>query len=212
MTQDEIRDAYAKFKGHKYNCRNKKDRNGDKVEMRLTFDEWLKIWLDSGHWHERGRAGYVMARNGDVGHYEVGNVRIITSAENISMANTGRIVGETQREASRANGRRNKGKAKSEETRRKMSLAHQGKLLDPEHREKVVQALKANHWTKRHDAAEIKARIATGVKKRGVGNKKSTGRAGVSTKGLRWWTDGQTAVCRAECPPGFAPGRKVKQV
>lgn len=54
------------------------------IEFLLTFDEWLKIWIDSGHFHERGRSNhqYQMARFGDKGPYTVGNVRIITCAEN----------------------------------------------------------------------------------------------------------------------------------
>jgi hypothetical protein len=68
----------AKFKEHKYRA----DRRG--IPFLLTYDEWLKIWEDSGHLHERGnRHGqYVMARYGDAGPYSIGNVRIITAAEN----------------------------------------------------------------------------------------------------------------------------------
>ena len=54
------------------------------VEWRLTLDEFAKIWLDSGHWGERGchRGQYVMARRGDKGAYAVGNVRIVTVTQN----------------------------------------------------------------------------------------------------------------------------------
>ncbi len=54
------------------------------IEFLLTFEEWLKIWEDSGHIHERGRLKhqYCMARNGDCGPYAVGNVSIITMEEN----------------------------------------------------------------------------------------------------------------------------------
>lgn len=55
------------------------------IEFKLTFEEWFKIWTDSDHLHERGtkRGQYVMARNGDQGAYEVGNVRIVTTTENV---------------------------------------------------------------------------------------------------------------------------------
>lgn len=60
--------------------------NAKKVgkEFLLTFEEWLKIWVDSGHYHERGhyKGQYVMARYGDKGPYAVGNVKIITFEEN----------------------------------------------------------------------------------------------------------------------------------
>jgi hypothetical protein len=54
------------------------------ISFNLTFEQWLKIWTDSGHLSERGnKAGqYVMARFQDRGAYAVGNVRIITVEEN----------------------------------------------------------------------------------------------------------------------------------
>ena len=54
----------------------------------LTFEEWLRIWNESGHLPNRGcRNGqYVMARHGDKGPYAVGNVSIITCNENARMA------------------------------------------------------------------------------------------------------------------------------
>lgn len=55
-----------------------------KIEFLLTYKEWLKIWLDSGHLSERGRkkGQYCMARNGDTGPHAIGNVRIVTTEEN----------------------------------------------------------------------------------------------------------------------------------
>ena len=69
----------SKYRDHKYNAAKRG------VPFRLTFEEWLNIWSESGHLHERGRhAGdYVMARFGDAGAYEVGNVKIIPHIENI---------------------------------------------------------------------------------------------------------------------------------
>lgn len=54
------------------------------ISFELTFEEWLNIWVDSGHLHERGprKGQYVMARFGDKGPYAIGNVRIITVEEN----------------------------------------------------------------------------------------------------------------------------------
>jgi hypothetical protein len=55
------------------------------IGWNLTFEEWLNIWINSGHLHERGQASheYCMSRHGDKGKYEIGNVRIITNKENI---------------------------------------------------------------------------------------------------------------------------------
>jgi hypothetical protein len=75
--------AYAKtprgmFQIHKSNA----GKRG--LPFLMTFAEWWSIWQASGHWEQRGsRSGqYVMARYGDRGGYEVGNVRIITTNEN----------------------------------------------------------------------------------------------------------------------------------
>jgi hypothetical protein len=58
-----------------------KDRG---IEWRFSFEEWLKVWTDSGHLAERGRGRgrYVMARLGDVGPYSAGNVEIIPYEKN----------------------------------------------------------------------------------------------------------------------------------
>ena len=67
------------FRDHKKNAK----RRG--ISFLLTFDQWLKIWTDSGHLHEsRCKSGqYVMARHGDQGAYEIGNVEIILAGENV---------------------------------------------------------------------------------------------------------------------------------
>lgn len=54
------------------------------IEFNMTFAEWWSVWKDK--WHLRGRhaCGLVMARHGDDGPYEIGNVKLITLAENAS--------------------------------------------------------------------------------------------------------------------------------
>lgn len=56
------------------------------IEWKLTLWEWWCIWEKSGKWGCRGRGqgGYVMARKGDAGGYEVGNVFICLATENNS--------------------------------------------------------------------------------------------------------------------------------
>jgi hypothetical protein len=56
------------------------------IPFLLTYDEWFKIWINSGHLAERGRRRdqYCMARPNDVGPYTIDNVIIITNAENIA--------------------------------------------------------------------------------------------------------------------------------
>lgn len=54
------------------------------IEWNLTFGEWWSLWEASGQWPKRGRGKgrYVMARPGDTGPYELGNVAIVLSVEN----------------------------------------------------------------------------------------------------------------------------------
>lgn len=56
------------------------------IPFTLTLWQWWTIWQESGHWEQRGRGRgmYCMARIGDSGAYEVGNVRIVTNEENIA--------------------------------------------------------------------------------------------------------------------------------
>lgn len=55
------------------------------ISWELTFDQWWKIWDDSGLWKCRGAyaGGAVMMRNGDTGPYAVGNVTIGSFIENV---------------------------------------------------------------------------------------------------------------------------------
>ena len=61
------------------------------IEFLLSFREWIEIWAQSSKLSQRGRrrGQYVMARLADRGPYKVGNVRIITNAENIREAHEG---------------------------------------------------------------------------------------------------------------------------
>lgn len=56
------------------------------VPWGLTFPQWMQIWTESGHLHERGRSrdAYCMARKHDKGGYVIGNVYITTLANNVS--------------------------------------------------------------------------------------------------------------------------------
>ena len=88
MTNEELKKAKSAYQSQSYTCFNKKDKNGNPVRMLLTFDQWLDIWTTSGYWYQRGRlkGQYCMARKNDIGNYELGNVEIILSSLNSSMA------------------------------------------------------------------------------------------------------------------------------
>lgn len=59
------------------------------VPFNLTFEEWWSIWEASGKWAKRGprKGQYCMARYGDLGAYEVGNVRIALCESNTADRN-----------------------------------------------------------------------------------------------------------------------------
>lgn len=84
ISTDERRAARRQYTGHRWGAQK---RN---IEFLLSFDEWLDIWLSSGHWHERGRkrGQYCMSRFGDVGAYAVDNVFIQLHANNVSDSNS----------------------------------------------------------------------------------------------------------------------------
>jgi hypothetical protein len=95
-TKDPFRKAYTQQRG------NVRQRG---LEMRLTFEEWKQIWLDSGRWEQRGRGAdkYCMMRKGDQGHYEADNVFIGTNSQNLSEGNLGKLDSEqTKRRKSEA--------------------------------------------------------------------------------------------------------------
>jgi hypothetical protein len=89
-----------------------------RILFRLAFDQWLDIWTASGHLHERGRGKdkYCMARKGDTGPYEAGNVDIVPFSQNVR------------------NGQR--GTRKSPETRAKMRAKAIGRRWSEETRAK----------------------------------------------------------------------------
>jgi hypothetical protein len=92
------------FGKHKYREHKRRllseplDKTGNKIEFKLSFEEWYDIWKKSGHWEERGRkAGqYCMSRIDDIGHYEVGNVFIQLHSKNVHDAKIGSKINPEQ--------------------------------------------------------------------------------------------------------------------
>lgn len=80
------------YKRHRSYVKNKVDAAGKPVEFKLTFEEWLAVWVASGKLDQRGhkKGQYCMSRYNDIGHYEVGNVFIQLHSDNVREAQTGR--------------------------------------------------------------------------------------------------------------------------
>jgi len=69
---------WPKYKQHEANA------NYRGIPFWLTFEEWCSLWEASGKWKQRGahKGQYVMARPGDRGAYEIGNVIICRAEDN----------------------------------------------------------------------------------------------------------------------------------
>jgi len=93
LSQEELQKAKRQYSHQKSRCKNqdRRDAAGLPVEMRMDFDDWLQVWIESGKYHLRGcrKGQFVMARKDDLGHYELDNVEVIPHAENISFAQKG---------------------------------------------------------------------------------------------------------------------------
>jgi hypothetical protein len=61
------------------------------IPFNITFAQWYELWTSSGHLDDRGiGAGqYCMSRYGDAGAYEIGNVFIQLSSDNVKQAQLG---------------------------------------------------------------------------------------------------------------------------
>lgn len=79
FTEVDINYALTRFT---YQRRHAEVIRGVKFEM--SFEQWLQLWLDSGHWDKRGRGAenFCMARIGDIGPYSINNVYIATNSQN----------------------------------------------------------------------------------------------------------------------------------
>lgn len=62
----------GKYIAHKINAKQRG------IPFKLSFEDWYKIWHESGYWEKRGnkKGCYVMSRIGDNGAYKIGNVFI----------------------------------------------------------------------------------------------------------------------------------------
>jgi hypothetical protein len=111
------------------------------IAFELRFEEWLKIWKDSGHFEKRGRFSgqYHMARHNDRGAYAADNVYIITASQNVKevQGKKGKKRPPFSAEHKRKLSVANTGKKASAETRKKLSAAHTGVKMDLSREERL---------------------------------------------------------------------------
>ncbi len=138
---------HRKYKIHKSHAKQRG------ISWRMNYTIWVKIWLSSQHWHERGkrRDQYQMARFGDKGPYAPWNVRICTIQENQNEAHLGRKYSKEIRDRmskSRIGNKNRLGKKHTSETKAKISVSREGIKPTLETRHKLSIAQKAR-WRKR---------------------------------------------------------------
>jgi hypothetical protein len=156
MNLKALKRAYA---NQKYQCDSgrKLDAAGNKVEFRLSFEEWLDIWEQSGCLDKRGiwEDCYVMARHNDLGHYEIGNVSIRLHSDNVRDAQIGRKGYDRHGDKNPFHGKKHNEEtiqkcrearlkqSFTEESKMKMGSSFRGKKQSPEHIAKRIAATQA---------------------------------------------------------------------
>lgn len=82
MTMDEnvIKTMKAKWQSKRASTRGRKDVLGAPIEMRLTFEEYVNLYKEAG---VMPSTTHVLSRTNDIGHYEVGNVKVVSFLDNL---------------------------------------------------------------------------------------------------------------------------------
>ena len=133
--------AKKKYASHKWQAKN---RN---IEWLFTFESWIKMWIESGKWDQRGtkRGQYCMSRPNDQGPYSPENVVIKTHSENVIEAH---VVGSAKKPPNRL-GKKNGAKWHEAIT----------KINTPERAQKISDTLKLKY--KEQGGSKTKGRIAS---------------------------------------------------
>lgn len=124
---------------------SRRDAKRRGIAFEFSFEQWIDVWLRSGHLEERGRrkGQYVMARHHDRGPYAIHNVSIILCEQNHKDAAT-QMLGIAKTADHRAKlAAAHIGLKASLETRNKLSVMRKGKPLGPfseEHRRNLSKA------------------------------------------------------------------------
>lgn len=148
------------------------------IEFLLTFEEWLKIWEDSGFLHLRGKGKgkYCMARYGDIGAYEVSNVKIIPFCDNVSEGQKDKPKSQSHRDKIGAAGRKRIGEKRPPRTdvhRANLSTANMGHTVSAETRVKIGAANKGKRhpFTAEQRVASSQRALLREAKRRKLGLK-----------------------------------------
>lgn len=76
---------FKKYKAKKAVTIGRKDKLGNPIEFRMTFEQWCELWNAAD---KNPEWPWCVCRNKDIGHYEVGNVRIDHTLRNLTESMT----------------------------------------------------------------------------------------------------------------------------
>lgn len=162
LTPAQVKKARRQWYQCAHRCKDgkRKDAAGNLIEFRLTFEEWMDIWWNSGHYFERGtyHGQFVMSRFQDLGHYELGNVFIQLSTDNVSQADhskdtTARAnikAAQNRPEVKKAKSESLMGRIHSAEHIAKISKGNKGKKRSKDECAAISQRLSENRTTCEH--------------------------------------------------------------
>ena len=80
LTETEVKLFRKKYNAKVSSTKHRTDKNGQKIEMLLTLEDYIKLYKNKGVLPSRE---YVLSRCNDEGHYSLGNVFIQHSLQNI---------------------------------------------------------------------------------------------------------------------------------
>lgn len=148
----DLKQERISFLGFKSNRLNYCKKKGQEFNFDLTFEQWLKVWVDSGKMDQRGRKAheYCMSRKDRYKPYTYENMIIVVRRQLCAENTKGRFTGVPKSEKQKQKMREAKlGVKKSDEHKTAMSAAHTA-------RAKKLHAIQAEHGCSWQEACRIK--------------------------------------------------------
>lgn len=150
------------------------------IPFKLTFDQWLTIWTESGKLEKRGRneSQYCMARHGDKGAYEIGNVKIILGSANIQE----REITDEHRWLYGTALRGKKRPPRTKAWRQRLSKAKKEYTYTDQHRNAIAQVTKGE----KNPSAKLTEDDVRAIRKSELSAKELSETYGVSSMAIRF--------------------------
>lgn len=149
LSAKEIAQAKQKYNSQK---QTSSKRN---IDWLFTFDTWIQLWVDSGHWADRGKTKgkYCMSRFADQGPYSADNVFIQQASANVKDAGAWN-KGVTYKAPNISKALKEYAAKVGAEHFRAMNANRKNKARSPETKLKMAAARKA-YWAKRRAQSNL---------------------------------------------------------